>query len=107
MAFRKEKMEEQLRQLAAAFLQNESGAESLITITSVRVSHDLRDATLLLTVLPEKREQEMLAFAERRVVPLKEYIAARMRLRRIPFLRFVIDGGERNRQKIDAILRNS
>lgn len=105
--FKKEKVQEQLLHLAAMYFQQESGKGSLITITRALADNFLKRVTILFTVIPESKEEEALAFAKRREIDFKNYAKAKGRLGRVPYIVFDIDRGERNRQKIDAALKDS
>ncbi|TSC62622.1 MAG: Ribosome-binding factor A [Parcubacteria group bacterium Greene0416_14] len=105
--FKKEKVQEQLLHLAAVYFQQESSKSSLITVTRALADNFLKRVTILFTVIPESKEKEALQFAKRREIDFKNYAKARGRLSRVPFIVFDIDRGERNRQKIDAVLKDS
>lgn len=96
-------MEEVLRELAGKFLLEESSGKALITITSVKVSGDLKNATIFFTVFPEDSEESALNFAKRKRSEFKEYLKNNSGLARLPFIDFEIDLGEKNRQLIDNI----
>jgi ribosome-binding factor A len=103
MSLRHEKMTEALREAAAEFLAREAGPQSLITVTRVVLSEDGGRGTILLTVLPEEREEEALQFANRQRRELGEFLLKRVRGMRVPHVEFVLDRGERNRQRLDEI----
>ncbi len=105
--FKREKVEEQLMHLAAAYFQQESGKSSLITITRVVADNYLKRVKILFTVIPDSKEQEALEFAKRREIDFKNYAKSYGRIMRVPFIVFDIDRGERNRQRIDAALNDS
>ncbi|HWA31918.1 MAG TPA: ribosome-binding factor A [Candidatus Paceibacterota bacterium] len=96
---------ELVRELGAEFLNREANRTALITVTGASVSEDLRRATLLITVLPEEKEHEALDFAKRKRGELREYLKKNMRSKNVPFVDIEIDQGEKNRQKIDDLLK--
>jgi ribosome-binding factor A len=98
--------EEQLKHLAADFLQRESNRQSLVTVTGVILGHKLETAKILITVLPEDKEEVALDFARRKRTEFREYVKENSKLHRIPFFDFEIDFGEKNRQRIDEISNN-
>ncbi len=104
---REEKIEEVLRNAAAEFLQRESNRLSLITVTRVIMFDKLTKATVLMTVLPENRQDEAVEFAQRNRQDFKEYLKKHTRLQRLPSVNFQIDFGEKNRQRIDEISQKS
>ncbi len=101
---RQDKMRQFLREIAAEFFSRESSGRSLITITDATISPDFKRATIYLTTIPESEDEHALQFAKRKRTDLREFIAKKARLRTLPVLEVKIDEGERNRQKIDALL---
>lgn len=106
MTERNEKVANFIKELGAQFLGRENNRTSLITVTSASVSPDLKRATLFITVLPEQKEQDVLSFAKRKRPELREFLKKNMETKMIPFIDIAIDRGEKNRQKIDELLRN-
>ena len=90
--------------LVAEFLVRESGGQSLITVTDIEVSPDRRRARVYLSVLPETMETRAVEFANRQKREVKEYVRTHSRMRAVPSLEFVLDQGEKNRQRIDELL---
>ncbi len=101
------KMQEVIRELAAAYFSRESNRLSLITITGVNIEARGGRAVILFTVLPENAEPAALEFVERHLGTLREYIMNHARMMRVPFLAARLDHGEKNRQRLDEIGRNS
>jgi ribosome-binding factor A len=106
MPQRNEKVANNIKELAAQFLGRENNRTSLITITACTVSPDLKRATILMTVLPSSKEDNALGFVKRNLKDLREFLKKNMPVKIIPFLDVAIDQGEKNRQKIDELLRN-
>ena len=105
MMERNEKVANFLKELAAQFLERENNNTSLITVTSCNVSPDLKRATIFITVLPETKENSALAFVKRRRKDLRDYFKKNMQTKVVPFVDVEIDLGEKNRQRIDELLR--
>lgn len=103
--FRKERVEELFRHLSAEFLQRNSNASSLITVTRVSVSPDLRNATVYISVLPEEKEKDALDFAKRKRSELRAFIGPQFHAKALPFFDIEIDYGEKNRQRLDELER--
>lgn len=101
--YKEEKTEQLIRQLAADFLHRESNKSSLVTVTGVQLSDRLTKATILISVLPESKQQEALDFARRKRAEFKEYVKSHAKIGRIPLFDFEIDYGEKNRQRIEEI----
>ena len=106
MTNRNEKVANQIKELAAQFLERENDRTSLITLTTTSCSPDLKRATIFITVLPESKEAAALSFVKRQLRGLREFLRKNMPMKVIPFLEVEIDLGEKNRQKIDELLRN-
>ncbi|HEV7424519.1 MAG TPA: ribosome-binding factor A [Candidatus Paceibacterota bacterium] len=105
MSDRKEKVANYIKELAAQFLARENNRTSLITVISADCSPDLKRATIFITVLPEEKEKNALEFAKRKRPEFREFLKKNMTTKNIPFIDFAIDLGEKNRQKIDELLR--
>jgi ribosome-binding factor A len=104
---RKDKIAEELRKMAATFLERESNQMSLITVTRVLLTGDFKQATVLITVLPEDKTEGALSFAKRKRDDLRTYVKKHSRLKTLPFFDIQIDTGELNRQMIDGLSQNS
>jgi ribosome-binding factor A len=102
---RNEKVANQIKELAAQFLGRENNRTSLITVISATCSPDLKRATIFITVLPTAKETTALNFVKRKLKDLREYLKKNIPIKIIPFLDVAIDLGEKNRQKIDELLR--
>ena len=98
-------MANSIKELSAQFLGREGNHTSLITVTGATCSPDLRRATIFITVLPSSKEKAALEFAKRQRKALREFLKKNLPIKTIPFLDIVIDLGEKNRQKIDELLR--
>ena len=106
MPERNEKIANHIKELAAQFLSRENNRTSLITVTSCTVSPDMKKSTIFITVLPNTKEDNVLNFIKRNLGELREFVKKNMSTKIIPFLDVEIDKGEKNRQKIDELLRN-
>lgn len=105
MPQRNKKVANQIKEFAATFLGRENNKTSLLTVTSCTVSPDLKRATIFITVFPTSKEINVLGFVKRRLKDLREFLKKNMPIKIIPFLDVIIDQGEKNRQKIDELLR--
>lgn len=103
---RTEKVANIIKELAAQFLGRENNRTSLITVTSANASPDLKRATIFITVLPDSKEHDALEFAKRKRAELRDFLKKNIPIKVIPFVDIMIDKGEKNRQKIDELLRN-
>jgi len=103
MSQRQEQMQERLREVAAEFLARESNGQSLITVTGAQVDERGQRAIIFITVLPDSAEQKALEFANRNKQEFGMYLLKKVRGMRIPKLEFVIDKGEKMRQRLDEL----
>ena len=103
---RKDKVSNYIKELAAEFLGKENNRTSLITVTSADCSPDLKKATIYITVLPTEKEKVALEFVKRKRPEFRDFLKKNMQTKNIPFIDFAIDLGEKNRQKIDELLRS-
>jgi ribosome-binding factor A len=105
MIKRNEKIANNIKELTAQFLGRENNRTSLLTVTSATCSLDLKRATIFITVFPTEKERAVLDFVRRKRGELRELLKKNMPIKIIPFLDVRIDEGEKNRQKIDELLR--
>ena len=103
---RNEKVANQIKELGALFLGRENNKTSLINVISATCSPDLKRATTYITVLPLEKEKTALEFAKRKRPELRQFLKKNLPIKIIPFIDIAIDLGEKNRQKIDELLRN-
>ncbi|OGI57191.1 hypothetical protein A2906_01345 [Candidatus Nomurabacteria bacterium RIFCSPLOWO2_01_FULL_37_25] len=102
---RNEKVANFIKEQTAFFLAREDNKTSLITVTSATVSPDLKRATIYITVFPDSKEKFALEFVKRKRKELREFLKKNMTVKIIPLIDIAIDLGEKNRQKIDELLR--
>ena len=91
---------------AGEFIARESNGLSLITVTHVGISDNGKLAMIYFTVLPIEKEKAAYDFLKRSRGDFRTFFMEKSRMHRIPFFDFEIDGGEKNRQKIDEISHN-
>ncbi len=103
MANRKEKLQSALHEAAAEFLAREAGPQSLITVTRVDMSDDGKRAIIFISVLPDSAANAAIGFATRNVRELASFFRTRVRGVFPPHIEFMIDKGEKNRQRLDEL----
>lgn len=104
--FRGEKISNKIRELAALFIEREGGNTSMITVTRVMMSEDGKKATICISVMPRDKENAAFGFIKRNLGDLRNYVQSNLQIRPIPYLDVIIDEGEKNRERIDELLRN-
>ena len=102
---RNDRVANQIKELSAEFLGRENNRTSLITVTSATCSPDLKRGIIYISVFPSSKEHDALEFAKRKRPELREFLKKNMPIKIIPFIDIAIDEGEKNRQKIDGLLR--
>lgn len=86
---------------------NDPGLDGVsVTVTEVRVSPNLRNATAFVMPLGGTDSEEILESLNRASSFFRHRIAGEIDLRRLPTLSFEIDDSFDNAGKIDALLRN-
>jgi ribosome-binding factor A len=103
MSLRNEKIQEALRETAAEFLAREANRQSLITVTGAYVSEDGKRGNIFMTVFPDSAETAAVDFANRNRGEFAQFFKTRVRGVFPPRIEFVIDRGEKNRQRLDEL----
>jgi ribosome-binding factor A len=103
MSLRSEKIQEALREAAAEFLSREANRQSLITVTGAHVAEDGKHGTIFITVFPDTAETAAVDFANRNRGEFAQFFRTRVRGVFPPRIEFVIDRGEKNRQRLDEL----
>ncbi len=75
-----------------------------VTVTSVRLSRDLRNARVFISVLEEDHEAEAIDALQRAAGFLQRELGTRLRLKHVPALLFVADGSLRHGARIEELL---
>lgn len=104
---RPDRVGEQIRQELSELLAREVHDPGIgfVTLTSVKVSPDLQLARVFYTLIGDDKAHRETAQALIRATPfLRRQIAARIRLRRVPEIRFEFDKGVENQDRIERIL---
>jgi ribosome-binding factor A len=105
---RHDRMQEALREVAAEFLVREAGRQSLVTVTRAELSKDGKRGIIYITVFPltaqagDSAEEGALSFANRNRKELGDFFRKRIKSG-LPHVEFVIDKGEKNRQRLDEL----
>ena len=103
MSLRHEKIAAALRETAAEFMAREANRQSLITVTGASISEDGKRANIFMTVFPDTAEEAAVQFASRNRREFAEFFKTRVRGVFPPHIEFMIDRGEKNRQRLDEL----
>ncbi|HMA78758.1 MAG TPA: ribosome-binding factor A [Candidatus Paceibacterota bacterium] len=104
---RHEQVANLLKEFAAKYIAAEANTDPLITVTAAKISPDYRNATVFITTLPEGREPDALIFLKRHGRDMRRFIMKQTNLKIVPHLTFDLDVGERHRQHIDELVRET
>ncbi len=102
-----EKIESLLERAAGQFFARESNRQSMITVTRVRLGNRGRTAQVAVSVFPNEREEQAIDFMRRKRGEFGQFLSDHTKLQYLPRIEFVIDEGEKNRQRIDALSQES
>ena len=93
------------QELAKALLQiHEEPLFLKTTITSVKVSSDLSNAKVFISIWDEKDIEETMAALQKRAKPLRHILAKTLNLRLTPALTFIYDTTAMHAQKITELI---
>jgi len=104
---RPDRVAEQIRQDLSALLTGavHDPGIGFVTLTRVSVSPDLQMARVFYTTMGDDKARKATARALERATPfLRREIARRIRLRRVPEIRFEFDKNVENQDRIEQIL---
>lgn len=102
---------QEIKRLLAGFIQkgevrNLQGIDTIVTITEVTVSPDLKYASVYLMTLNNEHLQEVIGGLQLAANYLRKQIAAKMQLRYTPELVFKVDQTFEEVDKIEKLLRD-
>lgn len=105
MHHRRERIRSLVHKTASQFLESQLKTDALVTVTGVDLSPDLRKAKVLISVRPvEKEELEMKEI--KKITPkFINFIKKQFKMKYLPRFEFVIDEGEKKRQRVEEILQ--
>jgi ribosome-binding factor A len=102
---RRTQVSETIAHMAGDFFARESGVKALITVTHADISPTFKEAKIFISVLPQASETIALKFAKRARSDFREYLKMNGRFHPVPIVDFVLDLGEKNRQRVDELTR--
>lgn len=77
---------------------------SIITITHIETSKDLKSAKIFISIFPEGEELAIMNLLKAKIKELREFIGSKIKMKFLPHLEFEVDKGEKERQKIEKLL---
>ena len=81
---------------------------ALVTVTNVKMSSDLGQAKIYLSVYNTENKQEVMLMMEEHVVPLRQSLSQRIKkhVRRVPRIAFYIDDTVDEMYRVDAMFED-
>ncbi len=77
-----------------------------VTVTRVDISPDLQNAVVLVMPLGGLKREESMAFLTEMAPYMRKYLADHMGLRRVPYLKFLLDETFDKAEKMDRLLKS-
>ena len=108
MKYRKERMQDFLREEISLIIQQEIKDPGLgfITVIDVRMTEDLKYAKVYYSVFGSEEEKERTAQALKRATSyIKHLLGDKVRMKYMPDITFVYDTDQEKAARIDAILK--
>jgi len=94
-----------MQEVAATFVSTISNRQSLITVTRTELTEKQERVTFFVSVFPQSAEEIALGFLMRKRGECREQLKSALVLSRVPHVEFVVDEGEKKRQRVDELLR--
>lgn len=88
---RRENLTEFIKNCAGDFFARNTTGSSMITVTNVWISEDLRHADIFISVLPESKSDAALNFAKRQRTDLQKYVYSKIKLSHLPMFEIILD----------------
>ncbi len=90
----------------ADWITRNGNRKSLITLTRAVFSEDHKRLQVFYTVIPESQESPALEFLTRHTHDIRDHIKKNTK-REPPFFSFILDIGERNRERVSDLLADT
>jgi ribosome-binding factor A len=100
---RSERALSNLIHLAGAYIAMEAGRTTLITPTRVDISPDRKNAIIFVSVFPDSESNNAINFLARHRDTFRQYLKQHGRFAILPFIKWELDYGEKNRQRLDEL----
>lgn len=102
MSLRQEKVNSLLRNLAAKFLARELDRKTLVSVTRIEITSDLKNATVFIIVFPEGEEEKVL----KKIRPgeFRGFVKENMKTKFLPAFEFKIDESLKQERKMDKLI---
>ena len=104
---RSERLADIFKRSLSPLLQDKAPLGSLVTLTNISTDEKGTYAKILVTVLPENKEDEVLNNLKKAVPEFRHNLADLLNLRSVPELQFIVDKGEKSRERIESLRREN
>lgn len=106
MSKRLERVNELLyREISQLLLREFDFQNTLVTVAEVKTNADLREAKVIISVMPTEKAGSILRILERNIFELQQMLNKRLNMRPVPKIRFVIDKSGAIAQRIEGLLQ--
>ncbi len=103
---RRSRLLDLIRDMAAEFLQRESNRTRMITVTRVESSKAVDEMYIYISIFPTEGESAALKFAQKKAGEFRNYVSEKTKGKTLPRFVFMLDLGEKNRQRIEELTTN-
>jgi ribosome-binding factor A len=79
-------------------------SQMMVSIADVKISADLKIATVFVAVMPSEREKEVIVYLNEEVGFIRKHLSRVLQLRAVPNIRFVYDASFAEGAKVDELL---
>ncbi len=107
MKHKKEKLSSAIQAAVGEYLANKRFDDAMVTVTSISLSRNFSKAIIGVSVFPESKEKRVVQKLNRGKGLFAKYVKSTTRISNIPLFSFVVDEGEKHRQRIDELSRES
>lgn len=104
---RKEKIASLLKKIISEFILRLGLKDIFVTITRLELSGDLKNCKIFISVYPEEGEAQVFSKLRSEMKNLIAHVKEKTELKFLPRFEFKVDEGEKNRQKIEEILKKT
>src|SRR5690606_35672561 len=98
---RSTRLADALRKVVSPLLQDSAPLGAIVTLTHLDTDERGMFARIYITVLPENKEEEVLLSLTEEIPHFRQSIAHTLDLRGVPEIKFIIDRGEKTRERIE------
>lgn len=106
MSYRLEKINKLLKQQVSQILLKEIDFSSgvLVTVTQVETSINLRQAKIMISVLPSEQSEEVFKTLNRHIFDFQQILNKKLRMRPVPKISFQLDKSGQKQTRIIELL---